>query len=321
MTPVSVVMAVYNGQRFLAEAVESVLAQTVRELELIVVDDGSTDSSPSILRALAARDARLRVLTVAHGGVPGAANTGIAAARYGLIARTDADDRMLPHRLERQLAFWNARPGLAATCGYCYFIDAAGKRIGVSARPFDLERGKRELQPPLFVEFPNSTTLFRKAAFQAVGGYRNLAYAEDRDLWGRLVTAGYAIACQPEYLAEFRLHGGSLTMRHAAVQHQLCTYIDNNVIRRLQGAPEWSLEEFREWTRQRPLPARLRERLDFGALHAFKRASRHYGERRWCRCALALAAAVALNPAHILSRTLSKIRGPEKGGSTAAIPS
>ncbi len=321
MPVVSVVMTVYNGARFLAEAVESVLGQTMRDLELIVVDDGSTDSSPSILRGFAARDSRVRVLNVSHGGVPQAANAGIAAARHELIARSDSDDRMLPHRLERQLAFWNARPGLAAACGYCYFIDAVGKQIGVSARPFDLDRGKRELQPPLFVEFPNSTALFRKAAFQAVGGYRNLAYAEDRDLWGRLATAGYAIGCQPEFLAEFRLHGGSLTMHHAALQGELCTYIDANVVRRLEGAPEWSLEEFRQWRRRRPLPARLRERLDFGAMHAFKKASRHYGERRWCRCALALAAAVALNPAHILSRTLSKIRGPEKGGSTAAIPS
>jgi glycosyltransferase involved in cell wall biosynthesis len=319
MTAVSVVMTVYNGARFLAEAVESVLGQTMRELELIVVDDGSTDSSPSILRAFAGRDPRLRLVTVEHGGVPKAANAGIGAARYELIARTDADDRMLPHRLERQLAFLNARPGLAVACGYCYFIDAAGKRIGVSARPFDLERGKRELRPSLFVEFPNSTALFRKSAFFAVGGYRNLAYAEDRDLWGRLATEGYTVDCQAEYLAEFRLHGGCLTMRNAALQHELCTYIDHNVIRRLRGGPECSSEEFRQWKCRRPLRARFREKLDFGALLAFKKASRHYGEGRWCRCALSFAAAVALNPAHILSRAMAKVHGPEKSGSDPAL--
>ena len=103
-------------------------------------------------------------------------------------------------------------------------------------------------------------------------------------------------------------------------QHELCTYIDCNVIRRLRGAPECSAEEFRAMEAPASASAPdLREKLDFGALLAFKKASRHYGEGRWCRCALILAGAVALNPAHILSRAMAKVRGPEKSGSHPAL--
>jgi glycosyltransferase involved in cell wall biosynthesis len=308
---ISVVMTVFNGQRFLADAIRSVLAQTMRNFELIVVDDGSTDASPAILRRFASRDPRIRILRQENGGVPRAANAGIRAARYDWIARSDADDRMLPDRLERQWAFLRDHPSNDVLCSYCYFIDASGKRIGSSARPLELDRGKREFRPSLFLELTNSTVLMRKEAFFGVGGYRDLAYAEDRDLWGRLATAGCRMACQPEFLEEFRLHGGCLTMRNAALQHELCGWIDLNVVRRLQGAPELTLPEFRQWRRNQPLRARLREMRGFGALHAFKRASRHYGERRYGRCALTIAAAVCLDPARIFSRVISRLGGGE----------
>jgi glycosyltransferase involved in cell wall biosynthesis len=309
---VSVVMAVYNGERFLAEAVEGVLAQTTPQWELVAVDDGSTDRSPQILAGYASRDSRIRILRLPHCGVSAAANAGIREARYDLIARTDSDDRMLPIRLERQLAFLAEHPELHVVCSYSYFINAAGKRIGSSARPVDVAAGIRERRPSRFVELTQSTVLMRKAAFFEAGGYReDIFYAEDRDLWGRFATGGYNIGCQPEYLEEFRLHGGSMTMHNALMQHEVCSFIDRNIVRRLEGRREFSMEEFRAWQRRQPLSKRIRERLNFGALHAFKRASRHYGEGRYTRCALTLAAAVSLNPGHIVGRVLAKVQHPE----------
>ena len=305
---VSVVMSVYNGERFLSESVTSVLNQTVRDLELVVVDDGSVDSTPDLLRNFAARDSRVRVLRRQHSGVPESANAGIAEARYDWIARTDSDDRMLPQRLERQLAFLESNPHLGVAASQCYFINAAGKQIGSSSHTLDVERGRRELRPSCFVEITQSTVLMKKAAVLDVGGYRDLSYAEDRDLWGRLATRGYAMGCQPEFLVEYRLHGGSMTMHDALTQHEICTFIDCNIIRRWQGEAELSLEEFRTWKARQPVSRRIRHALDFGALHAFKRASRHYGEGRYARCVLNLAAALSLNPARIAGRLMSRVR-------------
>lgn len=308
---VSVVMAVYNGDRFLVEALESTLKQAASEFELIAVDDGSTDGSRRILEEYAARDSRLKIMSITHGGVPRAVNTGIRAARYDLIARMDSDDRMLPNRIERQRAFLESRPDLDVVCSYCYFINAAGKRIGSSARDIDVPAGLRECRPSRFLEITQSTVLMRKAACLEVGGYReDLPYAEDRELWGRFATSGRLIGVQPEYLMEFRLHGGSMTMKKATLQYEVCASIDCNIVRRLQGAPELSMPEFREWKRRQPLLGRIMQWMSFSSLHAFKRASRHYGEGRYCQCALTLAAAVSMNPFHILSRVISKMHIP-----------
>ena len=103
MTPrVSVVMPVRDGERFLREALDSTLAQTLDDLELIVVDDGSTDGTPGTLADAAQRDPRVRVERQEPGGLTVALNAGCALAEAALIARMDADDVMLPDRLERQ---------------------------------------------------------------------------------------------------------------------------------------------------------------------------------------------------------------------------
>ena len=100
----------------------------------------------------------------------------------------------------------------------------------------------------------------------------------------------------------------SETMKRAALQHEICSYIDENIKRRLRGEPELSLTAFRAARQREPLIHRLRGDLRFAALHAFKRASRYYGERHYWKCAMCLAAAVSLNPAHIIGRVLHRVQ-------------
>ncbi len=102
---VSVVIPVHNGEKYLAQAIESVLAQTFRDFELLIVDDGSTDGSRAIMDRCARRDARIRILSQANRGVSAAGNLGFEEARGEWVARLDADDVFLPDKLERQIAF------------------------------------------------------------------------------------------------------------------------------------------------------------------------------------------------------------------------
>ncbi len=302
-------MAVYNGERFLCEAVESILNQTVRELELIAVDDGSTDSSLDILAEYARTDSRVVVVPRPHAGVAATVNAGVERARYGLIARLDADDRMLPNRLERQLEFMATRPELAVAASGCFFMDAAGRRIGQSSCVVDVERGKRERNLALFLDIAQSSVLMRKSAFCKVGGYREdlSYYGEDRDLWGRFVTSGFSIECQQEYLTEYRLHGGSITLNRAAQQDEICGWLNGNVLRRLDGRPELSREEYRAWRKQRPVVAKVRHQLGVRSFRSFIKATRFYGERKYLHCAISLAAAVALDPVRITKRIQSRL--------------
>ena len=126
---VSVVMPVYNAEGFVEAAARSILDQTFTDLELIAVDDGSTDGSGAILDRLAAADPRLRIVRRPNTGVTGALNDGLAAARAPLIARMDADDVSAPTRLEKQLAYLDAHPDIGLLGCAWTTCPADGRRI------------------------------------------------------------------------------------------------------------------------------------------------------------------------------------------------
>src|SRR5213082_2829515 len=110
MAAVTVLMPVYNAARFLAEAVESVLAQTFADFEFVIVDDGSTDRSPRMLQRFAEHDKRIKLIARPNTGIVGALNDGLIAAQSELIARMDADDVSHPARLEKQVQFMRENP-------------------------------------------------------------------------------------------------------------------------------------------------------------------------------------------------------------------
>lgn len=194
-------MPVRDGERFLVEAVESVLAQTVSDLELVVVDDGSTDSTPQLLAKVA--DARVRVLTQAPSGLAPAINAGCAVARAPVIARMDADDVAMPDRLERQLAFLDARPDVALLGGGIVVVDEAGR---------ELDRERAPATPALTErnDLVHGTVAMRTDAFRSLGGYR-LDQAEDYDLWLRFQER-YRVAALPEPVLRYRLHPGQFSV-------------------------------------------------------------------------------------------------------------
>lgn len=202
---VSVYMPVYNGMPFLPDAIDGVLAQTLEALELILVENGSTDGSGAVVRAAAQRDPRVRVLSFARPlGIVGAANAGIRAARAVLVARHDQDDLSDRRRLERQVAALERDPLAVAVGAICDGIDAHGRRI----RPADRWRLlRRSPLPP----FPHGSVCIRREAFERAGGYREGTHTwEDIDLFLRLSRLGRVLVV-PEALYHYRYHGGSLT--------------------------------------------------------------------------------------------------------------
>lgn len=200
---VSVVMPVYNGETFLEEALLSVLTQSLRDIEVIVVDDGSTDRTPEILAYVT--DPRVRVLTQPNGGIAAALNFGVAHARGRYVARMDADDRCVPERLDRQVSFLETHPEVAAVGSSYRLIDESGAYLGV----FGTLVGDQELRRDLFVRCPfgHGTMMIRLSALQELGGYDvGCVPAEDYDLWIRLMRR-HQVANLPEALYEYRVYG------------------------------------------------------------------------------------------------------------------
>jgi glycosyltransferase involved in cell wall biosynthesis len=180
---VTVLMAVYNGVDTVGPAVESVLAQTLVDFELLIVDDASTDDTPALLDSFRRQDSRVRIVRNAvNRGMAASLNVGIGESTGPLIARLDADDTCLPHRLEKQVAFLAAHPEVAVLGGGAELIDEAGDDLGPDLRP---ERHE-ELVRRIYRECPfyHPSVMVRREFYQTYGGYdERMKRSCDYDLW------------------------------------------------------------------------------------------------------------------------------------------
>jgi glycosyltransferase involved in cell wall biosynthesis len=180
---VSVLMGVRDGAAWISRAITSVLGQTLTDLELVVVDDGSTDATAALLSGV--RDPRLVVERQVRAGLTVALNRALARARAPLVARLDADDVALPMRLERQRAFLQAHPDVGLLGTAARVVDESDRDVEVTRPPEDdlaIRRALIRRNP-----FVHSSVMLRRALVSSVGGYDvSFAVAQDYDLWLRL---------------------------------------------------------------------------------------------------------------------------------------
>ena len=208
---VSVVMGVYNGMPHLREALESILSQVGVDLEMIVVDDGSTDVTPDLLAAMAARDQRLHVIRQRNQGLTKALIRGCEAARGVYIARQDSDDYSLPGRLRAQRDLLAADSSLAFVSCWSEAIGPGGEVLLEHQRPADPQAATGLLLDRVAGPPGHGSVMMRRSAYQAVGGYRSeLYFAQDSDLWLRLAQVG-SIAYVPSMLYRFRIDSSSIS--------------------------------------------------------------------------------------------------------------
>lgn len=208
---VSVLMPVRNGAPFLPEALASLGAQTFRDFEIVVIDNGSTDATPELLEEWATREPRLRWVRIEGPRLTRSLNLAAEIARAPLLARLDADDVALPRRLELQVAAMAANPRIGLLGSNIELIDERGRRLGRSWAPGD-DAALRHAQRTSCVLAPSST-MIRADLFRQVGGYRpGLNISEDFDLWSRLAEQS-ELAALPDLLVRFRIHRRSVTAR------------------------------------------------------------------------------------------------------------
>jgi len=192
---VSVVMSVYNEVNRVEASVRSILNQTLKSLELIVVDDGSQDGSSEVLDRIAGEDSRLRVIRQANAGLTCALIRACADAKADYIARQDADDWSFPQRIEEQMALLESNPKVGFVSCATEYVGPSEEFLLVVARPADPEIATQGLLQ--FRQGPpaHGSVMFRKSLYEQVGGYRRqFLYSQDSDLWlrmGELMLIGY----------------------------------------------------------------------------------------------------------------------------------
>lgn len=203
---ISVVMPVYNGGRFLAGAIESVLNQTFRDFEFIIVNDGSTDGSPAVLDGYAQRDVRIRLISRENRGLTASLNEAIALARGEWIARMDADDISLPDRFQKQMA-WLQETG-ADVCGG--WVKLTGTWFHRVWRYY----GSSEaigLKLLFGSAFAHPAVMLRTSLAKANPYSEDARYVEDYELWTRLAGSGVKMTNYPGVVLRYRIHPGQVT--------------------------------------------------------------------------------------------------------------
>lgn len=214
---VSVLLPVRDAAPFLDRCIASLQRQSLSDFELIAVDDGSTDGSSEVLDELAARDPRVRVLHQPAAGLVAALNAGLAACRAPLVARMDADDVSHPRRLELQARELGARPELGVVS--CRVRHFPRRSVGEGFRLYEgwlnSLMNASDIARERFVESPlaHPSAMFRRDLVGDVGGYRDLDWPEDYDLWLRILERGVGIGKLDAYLYFWREHHHRLTRR------------------------------------------------------------------------------------------------------------
>lgn len=207
---VTVLMSVYNAEKYLAAAVESILNQTFRDFEIIIVDDGSTDSSLSILREYERRDSRIRLVSRPNTGLVGALNEALGMADSDLIARMDADDISLPERFARQVEFLGKHLDHVAVGCHSLWVDPAGLPLKVMPQRLTYEEIDAELLRGHGNAITHAASMYRRSELLTIGGYRTqFESAEDVDLFLRLAERG-KLANLADVLYVYRQHPASV---------------------------------------------------------------------------------------------------------------
>lgn len=213
---ISVVMSAYNAEKYLSEAMDSILSQSYGDLELIVIDDRSTDRTGQILKEYAARDSRVVVLENQQNmGLTKSLNKGLAIAKGEYIARMDADDISVPDRFAKQVAFLDDHPDYTFVSCIGRYIDEHGNKEQL--RPFPETNEQIYAMMPKVDAVMHPGVMFRREDIAAIGNYcEDFRVVQDYDLWFRGMAAGYKFYNIQEPLVLFRRNDSYNTRKSRA---------------------------------------------------------------------------------------------------------
>jgi glycosyltransferase involved in cell wall biosynthesis len=306
---VTVLMPFRNAAAYLDAAIRSIQAQTHRDWRLLAVDDASEDNGAELVRSLAQDDSRIELHSFSEKGFAAALNQGLELARTEYVARMDADDLMLPRRLELQLDFARQNPDVVVAGGFVYYVNEKGRRIGSGKSPFiSREKVAEEVRAGELIGFHHPTALLKRETVLKFGGYRKNAWpVEDVDLWTRLAEQGHVILIQSEYLLEYRVHAlsGSRTMERL----ERVEWLKENKRRRDSGRVELGWGEYRELAARQPLPARLTRWRKLRAKFHYKEAATLYARGYRAGAAARIALSSVFSPGYAFKQLRNRRPG------------
>lgn len=304
MPAVSVLLSVRNGMPYLPLTVESLLRQTHRDFELVVVDNLSSDGSRDYIEQQAAADPRIRYFPNERDlGHSGGLNRGLSLCRAPWVARIDADDVALPERLERQLAFLRDNPDVKLSSCLAYYIDPGGRRVGKTEHPVATREVFRDFMARNeMIGLLHPGAIYDRELVTGLGGYRPaFGAANDMDLWSRIAETGCTVLVQQERLMEYRVHPDQLSVDFMKARRSYEWARECSICRRA-GKPEPTEEEFLESWRTAPLLRRMNRARKTYAKASYRNGGLLFASRHRLRALVNFGMALLLQPTYAIGR-------------------
>ena len=305
---VVVVIPAYNAEGYVGQAIASVLAQTHRDLQVVVVDDGSTDGTVAVANSF--RDTRLTVFSGPNRGVSAARNRGARAVDGDFVAFLDADDTWCPDKVAVQLDAFAANPDLVAVGSLLHYESLGGARLGTAGQMLKGDDHAAVAEGRL-MPFPISSILIRRHTFESIGGFDERlsivfpGLVDDLDLLARLAQRG-GLYCVDRVLGSYRVHGASASARHFASQRLGTRFVRARVAAEARGetlSPEEFLATFR---------LTLRQRHGDLVSYLYRNAGLATAERHFFSAARYALGAFLLGPRYTLARVMRQRRKAQR---------
>jgi glycosyltransferase involved in cell wall biosynthesis len=302
---ISVIMPVYNQEKYLEETIKSVLNQSFTNFEFNIIDDGSTDNSAAIIQRYAEKDKRIKARFDENAGRSTAANKLALTSSGKFLAFIDADDIMLPYRLEKQVAFHSANPQVTASSCQCHYIDSKGNQLGIQnfTGLKNIEDATKALQENQIVHAAITGLMVKKEAYIHTGGLRKeFWYSDDLDFFNRFIELGYTLVILQQPLMKYRIHTSSATLTKPLSQLAKSDWTIHCTLLRRAGKPEISFEEFLELRKVEPLWKKIqRKRAGYSNIF-FRKAGIAMMTKDYLNFCKHITAAIALSPCYVLRK-------------------
>ena len=244
---ISVILPVYNQEKYLQETIQSILDQSFQQFELIILDDGSTDNSARIIREFTGRDTRIRAYYNANAGKSISTNYLVGQARGEWCAFIDADDVMLPGRLKRQVALHTQSAEVHASSCNCYYINGLGNLFGTQRYKGmgTVAEYRATIKRKKFITCSYTGLMVSKSAFIKAGGLNPMYEpCEDFEFLNRFVGMGFVLLVIPEVLMKYRIHSSAVTIKKPILVLDTIAFVKHNIKLKRSGQTEISFEAF-----------------------------------------------------------------------------
>jgi glycosyltransferase involved in cell wall biosynthesis len=299
-------MTAFNAEKYLADALQSVLNQTLTDFEFILANDGSTDGSLEVMERFQKMDDRIIIDDHENIGMAESVNRILKFSKSDLIARMDADDIMMPDRLQKQFDFLQQHPEVSMIGSDVQMIGEVNQSLGIQGNVKDLltaEDTKRYVRENKVIVFPHPTCTFRKDDVIEIGGYDGQYWpCDDVELFNRLADNDKGVVVMPEVLMQYRIHGSSVMHSKYFLMIRKFEWMEDCVRKRRKGGKLLTFSQFLQSLKERPILTRFnwaRKRL---ADYYMRNAGFYAGRKKYAHTSINLCLAVLLRPGSVVPR-------------------